>query len=138
MAERTRALAAALAAAAVLCIACGTPAARFMRTGEEYSARGHAPGKIAVYLPPDLPERPYRMVGSIIVPRMCSVGSREESLEELRKKAAAVGVDGVMNVALTTRNGRVSSFGCAGGATYHNEDSYTYYEARGDAFVWGE
>jgi|GEM_PF-2626120 len=104
--------------------------------------RKHLPGEIAVYVSPDAPERPHRVIGAIFVPNMCRIDTtREARLEELRRQAAKVGADGVMNVVFPTEEGKTTTllFSCGCASPYSRKDStYTKYEARADAFVWEE
>jgi len=138
MDRSTRVIVTVLAVAAVLCVMGCTPTATFMRTGESYYARAHAPRDIAVYFLPNSPERPHRLVGSIIVSPNRNVRNQDAYLEELRKRAAEEGVDGVMNVTITQDKKKESSGGCINGTPYYYQDNYTLYEVRGDAFVWGD
>ncbi|MCX6843130.1 MAG: hypothetical protein NTX53_12700 [candidate division WOR-3 bacterium] len=126
----------ALAATAVLCLECSAPVTKFTPTGVKYAMRKHLPDEIAVYVSPSTPERPYRVVGSIFVPDMCPSLDQDGQLQELRKTAAKKGVDGVMNVAFVTREGKVVLIGCGCGGPPSNGESITRHEAKADAFVW--
>jgi len=107
-----------------------------MRTGETYSRRGHEPRDIAIYFTPNTPSRPYKVVGTIVVSPNRNVRNQDAYLEELRKKAAEEGVDGVTNVEISTEKKSESQGGCISGTPYYYQDNYTLYEVRGSAFVW--
>ena len=126
-----------LAAATVLCVACSMPTTRFTRTGEKYPRRKHLPSEIAVYMSPATPERPHRIVGTFFVRDICADDVQQAQLQELRKRAAREGIDGVMNVEFTTSQGKIVKVGCGCGTPiYDNKESWTRHEARADAFVW--
>ena len=113
-----------------------TPTATFMRTGIEYVPKTKTPQEIAVYISPNMPEKNCEIVGTIIVSPNENVRNQEAYLNELRKKAAEAGVDGVLNVEIKELPKKQTQGGCISGVPYYYQENYNLYEIKGNAFVW--
>ena len=132
----------------VVLAGCGAPVATFVAIGYRYPYRTIDTAAVVVYMKPNNPARPYRVVGSIVVAPPSNDclqptspllhGGMPDYITALKAKAAAVGVDGVTNVEAAPRTITSASGGCIYGMPYYSENSSTVYDVRGDAFVWAE
>ena len=129
---------AALASLTVVLVRCSAPVATFVPTGYHYPIRAQTADRILVYMKPNSPASPVRIIGTIMVTPPSADAALSAYIAVLKEKAAAIGADGVTAVEATPRTMTSASGGCMGGTPYYAQSSSTAYDVKGDAFVWAD